>query len=82
MILHPGLELIANVKQPIILVTEAGLEEETVTRLSRVVSIISWHLNGGLKLENAGFEVDTVNRISAEQFADDLKSKKIKYRHS
>lgn len=64
--------LIANVKQPIILVTEKGLEEETVTRLSRVgFDTIIGHLEGSFEAwQNAGFEVDTVNRITAAQFAN------------
>lgn len=72
--------LIADVKQPIILVTEAGLEEETVTRLSRVgFDSIVGHLEGGFETwQKAGFEVDTVNRISAEQFANQLNIKEDK----
>ena len=68
--------LIADVKQPIILVTEIGLEEETVTRLSRVgFDAIIGHLDGGFEAwQQAGFEIDTVNRISAEQFASELKT--------
>ncbi|MBP4138548.1 MBL fold metallo-hydrolase [Flavobacterium geliluteum] len=67
--------LIADVKQPIILVTEIGLEEEAVTRLSRVgFDAIIGHLDGGFKAwEKAGFEVDSVNRISAEQFSKEFK---------
>ena len=66
--------LIANVKQPIILVTEMGQEEETVTRLSRVgFDQIIGHLEGGFEAwEKAGFEIDTVNRISAEEFATEF----------
>lgn len=67
--------LIANVKQPIILVTEIDQEEETVTRLSRVgFDNIIGHLKGGFKAwEEAGFEIDTINRIPAEQFAHEVK---------
>ena len=67
--------LIADVKQPIILVTEPGLEEETVTRLTRVgFDNLIGHLEGGFEAwEKAGFEIDTVNRISAEQFAEEVK---------
>lgn len=68
--------LIADVKQPIILVTPTGMEEETVTRLSRVgFDTIIGHLEGGFEAwQNAGFEIDTVNRITAEQFANEFKS--------
>jgi glyoxylase-like metal-dependent hydrolase (beta-lactamase superfamily II)/rhodanese-related sulfurtransferase len=72
--------LIANVKQPIILVTENGMEEETVTRLSRVgFDTIIGHLEGGFEAwQKAGFETDAVNRISAEQFANEADIKKDK----
>lgn len=67
--------LIADVKQPIILVTEIGLEEETVTRLSRVgFDSIIGHLDGGFNAwKNAGYEIDTVNRITPDQFANEFK---------
>lgn len=67
--------LIADVKQPIILVTEPGFEEETVTRLSRVgFDNLIGHLEDGFEAwKKAGFEVDTVNRIPAEQFAKEVK---------
>jgi rhodanese-related sulfurtransferase len=66
--------LIADVKQPIILVTTVGMEEETVTRLSRVgFDTIIGHLEGGFEAwQKAGFEIDTVNRITAEQFANEV----------
>jgi hydroxyacylglutathione hydrolase len=62
--------LIADVKQPIILVTANGREEETVTRLSRVgFDNLIGHLEGGFEAwQNASKEIDTVNRISAEEF--------------
>ena len=67
--------LIADVNQPIILVTEIGMEEETVTRLSRVgFDNLIGHLKYGFNAwKEAGFEIDTVNRISAEQFATEFK---------
>ncbi|MFV8354114.1 MBL fold metallo-hydrolase [Flavobacterium sp. XS2P14] len=67
--------LIANVKQPILIVCELGQEEETVTRLSRVgFDNLIGHLAGGFDAwAKAGKEFDTVNRISAEQFATDVK---------
>ncbi len=62
--------LIADVNQAIILVTPKGREEETVTRLSRVgFDNIIGHLEGGFEAwQNASHEIDTVNRISAEEF--------------
>jgi hydroxyacylglutathione hydrolase len=67
--------LIADVKQPIVLVTEKGLEEETVTRLSRVgFDSIIGHLEGGFDAwKNVGNEIDTVNRITPDQFATEFK---------
>jgi hypothetical protein len=64
-----------DVKQPILLVTDDGKEEETVTRLSRVgFDHVIGHLKGGFKawLE-AGKEVDVVDRITAEQFANEVR---------
>lgn len=63
--------LIADVKQPILLVTEPGKEAESVTRLSRVgFDNVIGHLKGGFEAwKDAGKETDTVNRISAKTFA-------------
>ena len=68
-------ELIADVKQPILLVTEVGQEEETVTRLSRVgFDNLLGHLDGGFNAwEKSGKEIDTVKRITAEQFEKEVK---------
>jgi len=67
--------LIANVNQPIVLVTESGKEEETVTRLSRVgFDAVLGHLKGGFDAwKSAGFDVDTVHRITATQFENEVK---------
>lgn len=63
--------LIVDVKQPLLLVTDEGKEEETVTRLSRVgFDHILGHLKGGFAAWlQAGKTADVVDRISAEQFA-------------
>ncbi|MFZ4768756.1 MAG: MBL fold metallo-hydrolase [Ferruginibacter sp.] len=63
--------LIIDVKQPILLVTDEGKEEETVTRLSRVgFDHVLGHLKGGFSSWlNSGKEIDAINRISAEAFA-------------
>ncbi len=67
--------VIGDVKTPILLVTDAGREEETVTRLTRVgFDHLLGHLSGGFESwKSAGKEVDTVNRITAAQFAAELK---------
>ena len=64
--------MIGDVNQPILLITEQGKEEESVTRLSRVgFDNILGHLDGGFEGWKAkGKEVDVVNRISAEHFSE------------
>jgi rhodanese-related sulfurtransferase len=66
--------LIVDVKQPLLLVTEKGKEEETVTRLSRVgFDNILGHLKDGFEtwLES-GKEADVVDRITADSFAKEF----------
>jgi rhodanese-related sulfurtransferase len=67
--------LIVDVKQPILLIAEVGKEAETVTRLSRVgFDNVLGHLKGGFESwAKAGLEVDTIKRISAEEFAAKVK---------
>lgn len=67
--------MIVNVKQPILLVTDLGKEEEAVTRLSRVgFDNVLGHLSGGFETwKNTGKETDSVNRISAMQFSNEVK---------
>jgi rhodanese-related sulfurtransferase len=62
--------MIVDVKQPILLITEPGMEEEAVTRISRVgFDNLIGHLQGGFhSWVKAGKEVDTVNRITPAQF--------------
>jgi glyoxylase-like metal-dependent hydrolase (beta-lactamase superfamily II)/rhodanese-related sulfurtransferase len=63
--------LIGDVKQQIVLVTEPGMEEEVVTRLSRVgFDGVLGYLEGGFDAWKAvAKEIDQVDRISAEEFA-------------
>jgi glyoxylase-like metal-dependent hydrolase (beta-lactamase superfamily II)/rhodanese-related sulfurtransferase len=63
--------LIVDVKQPLLLVTDEGKEEEAVTRLSRVgFDNILGHLEGGFAAWlAAGKEADVVDSISAQEFA-------------
>ncbi len=67
--------MIADVKTPIVLVTIAGKEEESVTRMARVgFDNQIGHLKGGIEAWiAAGKETDKVNRISATQFASEVK---------
>ncbi len=62
--------LVADVKQPILLVTEVGKEEEVVTRLARVGfdHVMGYLKDGFESWQNCGKEIDTVNRISASEF--------------
>ena len=64
--------LIIDVKQPLLLVTDEGKEEETVTRLSRVgFDNILGNLKGGFAAWlAAGKEADVVERIEAKKFAE------------
>lgn len=63
--------MIVDVKQPLVLVTEPGREEEVITRLSRVgFDNVLGYLDGGFETWQAsGKEVDHVERISAEELA-------------
>jgi rhodanese-related sulfurtransferase len=65
-------EMIPDIKQEILLITEPGREEEAIIRLSRVgYDHAIGYLKGGFdawKSENR--EIDAVNRISAQVFAD------------
>lgn len=68
--------LIADVNQKLLIVTEPGNEEEVITRLSRVgFDQVVGYLDGGFESwKSAGKEVDTVDRISTNEFAS-------KYQH-
>lgn len=59
--------LIPGVKQPILLITESGREEETITRLARVgYDNVLGYLDGGFEAwKKANKEIDHVSRISA-----------------
>jgi len=71
--------LISDLQQEIILVTENGKEEESVTRLSRVgFDNTKGYLKGGMQeWISAGMVYDVVNSISADEFALELKNNKI-----
>ena len=67
--------LITDIKQPILLVVPEGKSEEAVTRLSRVgYDNTLGYLEGGIDAwTNSGKEVDTLESISAETFAERVK---------
>ncbi len=66
--------LIMDVKQPLLLVTPEGREQETITRLSRVgFDNVLGYLEGGIAAwQEAGFEIDSMQSISPEEFVSGL----------
>jgi hydroxyacylglutathione hydrolase len=68
--------LIPDVKQQILLVTDPGREEEVVTRLARVgYDYCLGYLAGGIAAwKEAGMEIDTIDRITADELADMMSS--------
>ncbi len=67
--------LVPDIKQQILLVTEAGREEEVVTRLARVgYDYAIGYLNGGIDAWlKAGKETEQVLSVNAEQMALQIK---------
>ncbi len=63
--------LIPDLKHSILLIAESGMEEEALTRLSRVgYDQVLGYLKGGFEAwKESGKETDTVTRISPEEFA-------------
>ena len=70
--------LVADVKQPILLVIPKGREEETVTRLSRVgFDNTLGYLKGGFEAwKNTAKEYDTITSVTAKTFKDKLEKEK------
>ena len=68
--------LIPDVKQTLLLVTDPGKEEETVTRLARVgYDQAIGYLNGGFdEWKASGRETDQIRRINAVELAGHLES--------
>lgn len=64
--------LVPDLKQEILLVTEPGREAEVVQRLARVgYDHCLGYLDGGLAAwEAAGFEIDSITRVSADELAN------------
>jgi glyoxylase-like metal-dependent hydrolase (beta-lactamase superfamily II)/rhodanese-related sulfurtransferase len=61
--------LIPDVKQQLLLITEPGMEEESIKRLARVgYDFVIGFLDGGINAwKGAGFDTDSVGRITAEE---------------
>ena len=72
-------EMIHDIKQDILLVTDLGKEEESMIRLSRVgYDHTIGYLKGGFDAwAKTGREIDTINRISATTLEKELAVKKI-----
>ncbi|MDO6760018.1 rhodanese-like domain-containing protein [Tamlana sp. 2_MG-2023] len=71
--------LITDLKQPILLITPEGKEEETVTRLSRVgYDNTLGYLEGGIEAwEKAGKDIETIESIPVEAFSKRFKAENI-----
>ncbi len=69
--------LIPDIKQPLLLVTPAGREEESIMRLARVgYDNTLGYLKGGFDAwKNAGMEYDTVNSVTAETLEEIMEEK-------
>lgn len=69
--------LILDIKQPLLLVTPKGKEEETIMRLARVgYDNTLGYLNDGFETwKDSGLEYDTVNSISAEGLKEKIEEK-------
>jgi len=71
--------MLPDVNQELLLVTEIGQEEETVKRLARVGydHVIGFLKDGFTAWKNAGKEIDSVKRITANEFAERFKNEPI-----
>ncbi|MFC3560705.1 MBL fold metallo-hydrolase [Pedobacter jamesrossensis] len=71
--------LITDLQQPILLITDEGKEEETITRLTRVgYDSTIGYLEGGFKSwTDSNKELDTIESISAETFEQLSKEREI-----
>ena len=71
-------EMIPDVKQKILLLTEPGREEESIIRLSRVgYDFTLGYLKGGFNAwKNTGKEYETIARMSSEEFEQNYANEK------
>ncbi len=72
--------LIVDVKHPLLLVADEGTEEEVITRLSRVgFDNVIGFLKGSFEAwKSSGKVIDTVHRISAQEFEKEIENKDVK----
>ncbi len=71
--------LIADVQQPILLVAPEGLEEEAITRLSRVgFDNTLGYLEGGFEAwKKAAMEYDTVSQVDADELKTAMENEEV-----
>ena len=71
-------EMIPDVKQQILLITDADKEEEAITRLSRVgYDYTVGYLKGGItSWKTSGKDIETIKRITSPQFEKEYKENK------
>lgn len=76
--------LILDYKQPILLVTPEGREQEAITRLARVgYDNTIGYLEGGFEnWKKNGFEYDTINSVSAESLEEVLEDSQDKNKNA
>ena len=68
--------LIRDTKQSLLIIAPKGMEVETITRLSRIgFDNCLGYLEGGLEAwKAAGFEIDTIESVSPEEFASNYEN--------
>ena len=71
--------LVADTKQPLLLITPEGQEEETITRLSRVGfdGAIGYLAGGFDAWKKAGMDYDTITSLPADQVKEIINSNKV-----
>ncbi|OEJ98927.1 MBL fold metallo-hydrolase [Flavivirga aquatica] len=71
--------LVTDLKQPILLITPEGKEQETVTRLSRVgYDNTLGYLKGGINTwKDSGRDIETLKSISVDEFSNQFKKETI-----
>jgi len=72
-------DLILDIKQQILIITETGKEEESIIRLSRIgFDNVIGYLKGGINTwKTEGKKLDHIERISAQEMETRLKARKI-----
>jgi len=71
--------MIPDIRQQILLITEAGREQEVITRLARVgYDFTIGYLKGGFEAwKNSGREIDSIKSLSARDVAEIMKTQPV-----